>query len=171
MKMKAKEHETGLTVDEVREILHYDPETGLFSSKICRSCLNVGKRSGYLRKDGYIQLKIKSRAFLAHRLAWFYVHGEWPNRDIDHVNRDKADNRIANLRLSTRSENCVNIGLKSSNTSGTTGVYFQKKKRIWQSYITKNRKRISTGGSKHKEKAIANRKNAEVHLFGEFAPK
>jgi HNH endonuclease len=167
--MRATDCELGLTVDAVNALLSYDSETGNFTFTKSRSRYRIGHLAGYKRPDGYIQVKINNRAILAHRLAWFVTYGKWPNLDIDHQNMDKSDNRILNLRLATRSENCINAKEKRHNKSGRTGLFFDKRKQLWQANITKNRKRITIKRSKHKDVALAARLAKEKELFGPFA--
>jgi hypothetical protein len=90
----------------VCSLLAYDPETGIFSRRNGRG---AASQVGYLMPKGYRIIRVNYHKFLAHRLAWFYVHGEWPPHEIDHVNRRRDDNRIANLRPATRLENAQNI--------------------------------------------------------------
>ena len=84
------------------EQVHYDPETGVFTRR------KTGKACGRQSVDGYIYIVIKGCSYKAHRLAWFYVHGSWPIFVIDHINRDRADNRIVNLRDVPQSINAQN---------------------------------------------------------------
>jgi hypothetical protein len=78
----------------VRELLDYCPETGIFTWKVGR------EPAGYKHKyHGYIVLTLFDKRYMTHRLAWLYVHGEWPSGEIDHINLEKTDNRIANLRI------------------------------------------------------------------------
>lgn len=95
-------------LETVRATLHYDAETGAFTRKIAWGGRPVGSKVGSLNTVGYWQIGVCGRTYTAQRLAWYYVHGEWPEDDIDHINRDKLDNRLANLRIISRSENLKN---------------------------------------------------------------
>lgn len=148
------------------ELLNYDPETGIFSWKVDRQRVRKGDTSGYPDKAGYLQIGIDGRLYLAHRLAWFYVNGSWPKLEIDHINRDKADNRICNLRLATRRENILNKAPSKVNNSGVTGVYWNKSAGKWHAQIYSNGKRFSLGMFTQKESAIEARKQAEIIHFG-----
>ena len=92
----------------LRATLHYDPDTGKFTRKIARGSKAVGDEPGSFNPVGYWQIGVCGRTYTAQRLAWYYTTGEWPEHDIDHINRDKLDNRIANLRAISRSENLKN---------------------------------------------------------------
>lgn len=114
---------TDLTVERLRELLDYDPDTGLFTWRVRTSkCVTVGAIAGCLDK-GYLRIQIDRRLHLAHRLAWLYITGDWPPAQIDHINGIRDDNRIANLRAATRAENMHNRRKPHSNTtSGYLGV-------------------------------------------------
>lgn len=92
----------------LRATLLYDPDTGVFTRAISRGSYAVGTIAGSLNKSGYWQIGVCGRTYTAQRLAWYYAHGEWPDDDIDHINRDKLDNRLINLRVVSRSENLRN---------------------------------------------------------------
>lgn len=115
-----------LTPDRVSELLSYNPETGTF----CK--LSSGKNVGCKNKDGYVLITIDGRLYRAHRVAWLLVHGEWPQGVLDHINRDRADNRIYNLRDSTRSENTQNSTVVRA-ACGLRGVSRNGKR--WRSAI------------------------------------
>jgi HNH endonuclease/AP2 domain len=95
--------------------------------------------------NGYKVGTIFNKKYYAHRVAWAVAHGEWPNGHIDHINHDRSDNRIANLRVVTHAENSKNQSLRSSNTSGVTGVSFAKAKSKWIASICRNGKQVSLG--------------------------
>ncbi len=156
---------TGLTVEDVRDILSYNAETGIFRARIGRSHCRAGAIAGFQRPDGYIQIKFGARAYLAHRLAWFYITGDWPS-EIDHINQDKGDNRFSNLRQVTRSQNCINT-TRTNNTSGVTGVHFDRRKGLWVAYMRFNGHRKTLKRSKSKEVVIAVRKAAELKALSE----
>ena len=98
---------------------------------------------------------------MAHRLAWFYVYGAWPNGDLDHINGDKLDNRIANLREATRKQNMQNVRQHKHNTSGVKGVAWHSQRNKWRAYIFVDYRQIHLGLFDTKEAAAAARMNAE----------
>lgn len=140
-----------LTAERLREVLQYHPETGQFTWKLNPSCVRIGKIAGTLLEKGYVKIAIDKRAHMAHRLAWLYVHGEWPDGYIDHINRNKSDNRISNLRVVGRNENMQNQGLHKRNTSGFRGV--SEFKNRWRARISVNGKDKYLGRFKDKESA------------------
>ena len=91
-----------ITQEELKELLDYNPETGLFTWNVYNNIKN--KTTAGTFNDGYIQIKIKQKIYQAHRLAWLYVYGEWPKGQIDHINGIRDDNRIENLRDVTNRE-------------------------------------------------------------------
>jgi len=114
-----------LTAERLREVLDYDPMTGVFVWRVRTSnCIKVGSVAGGQRQDGYMQIKIEARAYLSHRLAWLWVTGEWPVYGIDHINGVKDDNRLANLRAADQSLNTQNMkrARVDNKASGLLGV-------------------------------------------------
>ena len=121
-----------LTQDSLKAMLHYDPETGIFTRlQATAHRIKVGDVAGCVGSHGYITFVVNSKRYLAHRLAWFYVYGKFPSKDIDHVNGIKTDNRLCNLRAATRSENLKNKGITIQNTSGFKGVSWAKANQKW----------------------------------------
>src|SRR5882757_6777755 len=114
---------------ELQRILHYDPETGIWTR---RTGKRAGNRADHSRSTGYRAVCIHSKRFLAHRLAWFYMTGEWP-KTIDHKNRSRHDNRWINLRSCTQSQNLGNQKLSARNLTGLKGV--ERHGRKWRSWI------------------------------------
>ncbi len=113
-----KPKEAMLTLDAARERLAYDPDTGAFYRNKTR------KTVGYLSHKGYIRIDIGKNWYSGHRLAWLMTHGEWPTEQVDHINGNRADNRIENLRLADRNINAQNQREASAGcASGFLGVY------------------------------------------------
>lgn len=148
-----------VTIDSVASIIHYDKDAGKFtwknrsdldSFKSYRSMMvwngrYAGKQTGYRRKDGYLEIRIHNKLILAHRLAWLMVHGEWPEEQIDHINHNREDNRIINLRAVSHRQNGMNTSLSASNTSGYCGVSFDRRNNRWRAYAGMHGKYIHLG--------------------------
>lgn len=107
----------------------------------------------------------------AHRLAWLYIHGRWPIKHLDHINRVRSDNRISNIREATSSENQRNKGMMSNNTSGITGVRYDPSRNKYHAQIEILGKSKNLGRFINIEDAITARKEAEVKYFSEFRRK
>ena len=151
-----------LTAERLRSILNYDPESGIFTWKVrTANQVKVGDVVGCPDGRGYLLIQAQSRLYRAHRLAWLYVYGEWPKGQIDHINRNKADNRIANLRDVSHKQNNQNRSKPSNNTSGHPGVSWHKQKSKWQARIAHNYKQIHLGYFATIEEAVSARKAAE----------
>ena len=151
-----------LTAEHLRSILHYSPETGIFTRKVRTAHrVKVGDVAGCSNGDGYLRIKVQRRKHLAHRLAWLHTYGEWPNDQIDHINRIRTDNRISNLRDVSNKQNLQNAGKYSHNTSGHPGVSWHKRDSKWQAQIKHNQKLVHLGCFATIEEAVAARKAAE----------
>ena len=120
-----------MTHEELTKLLTYDPKTGFFIWLYSRPGIKGGRRAGCLSGDGYIRIRVNGVLYLASRLAWFYMTRRWPYCQIDHKNLNRSDNSWANLREVTASQNSMNTGMQSHNTSGHKGVYFCNTKRRW----------------------------------------
>ena len=111
-----------LTAEYLKEVLHYDPMTGIFTWKRSGKGRPVGEVAGTVNQDGYIRIRVGGKKYMAHRLAWLWVHGQWPHGELDHKNNVRSDNRISELREANRSGNCANRKCRSSSASGVKGV-------------------------------------------------
>jgi hypothetical protein len=162
-----------LTQQRLKEVLDYDPETGVFRWKERISIrIMVGEVAGQIRPSaGYWFIGIDGYAYRAHRLAWLYMTGEFPppGVEIDHKDTDRTKNSWLNLRLATRSQNNANWKAPRHNTSGLKGVCFHKGAQKWCAQIHKDRKRIYLGLFLSKEEAKAVHDAKAVELYGEFA--
>jgi hypothetical protein len=162
--------ENALDVNQLFDFLNYDPETGVFIWKVntARSG-KIGNIAGNVNCRGYRSIWINGLQFYAHRLAWAMSHGEWPTLDVDHINQNKSDNRICNLRNASRSENMFNRGKNKNNTSGVKGVSFCKDTNTWVSRIMVNRKTIHVGRFADKHDALRAYLDKAKEYRGEFA--
>lgn len=146
-----------LTAERLRELLHYNQETGAFTRNIAQQGRSAGSVAGAPQNRGYIAIGLDYKKYLAHRLAWLYATGDWPANDIDHINGDRKDNRIANLRDVTVGVNNQNIRKTRSDNkiSGVTGVYLDRRSNKWRPKIHLNGKQIYGGSFDTREEAHA----------------
>jgi hypothetical protein len=177
-----------ITAAQLRAILDYNPQTGVFvwltrppemfaptMSRTAEHACEIwnakfaGTIAGSPNGEGYERIKIFGRPYLAHRLAWLYETGCWPEAQIDHINLDRSDTRFANLREATRSQNKANIRALSTNKSGFKGVYWSKRDKKWKAAIMVNRKPIFVGLFGSREAASDAYAQAAKQHFGEFA--
>jgi hypothetical protein len=134
------------TAERVREILNYDPLTGVFTRRVTVRGARSGDIAGYRRPDGYFVISIDGAQYRAHRIAWLYVNGAWPTNLIDHINGVSDDNRIANLREATDAENNQNRRrAKARGASGYIGVSWHNRGRRWVANIAINGEQIYLG--------------------------
>ena len=143
-----------LTHERLMAALSYEASTGEFyrrENSVSR--WKVGARAGSRTDSGYLRVSIDKQAYKAHRLAWFYVYGEWPIGQIDHINRDRTDNRIDNLREVSSSENKQNTTLSGRNKSGFKGVSFIEKTGKWRAQIQHEKKNRFIGNYDTAEEA------------------
>lgn len=155
--------EANMTQKLLKEILHYNPNTGLFTWKINanNNGATTGTTAGYINDSGYILICYKRNKHRLHRLAWLYMHGEHPQGEIDHVNHIRDDNRIENLRVVNKYEQAKNTTLRKDNPSGIVGVKYRDDRCKWEARITVNKNRINLGHYKTKIEAMMARKLAE----------
>ena len=154
----------------LQKALTYNPLTGIFCWDSARPKIRVGQQAGHLKKpQGYIYIEINGKCYSAHRLAWFYCNKEWPTGQIDHKNRNRADNRIDNLRIATNGQNRANS--KTTNKHGLKGVFHcgWLKTKPWKSSIKHMGNVIYLGLFATKEEAHSAYKNAARKLHGEFS--
>lgn len=157
------------TYDAVHAMLHYNADTGVFTNKIDRNPrARAGSLAGYTNTIGYTVIQIGGRKIHAHRLAWFYMTGEWPTCEIDHINRIRSDNRFDNLRQATSTQNKHNTDDRITNTSGHRGVTWNKRSEKWQAQIAVAGKHYYLGMFDKIEDAVESRKTA-VALFHSYA--
>jgi len=159
----------GMHAELVRELLHYDPASGVFVWRRGTGKAAKGAIAGSPDSDGYIAIGIDGKRYKAHRLAWLYMVGEWPVGGLDHVDCDKTNNRFANLRQATCSQNRWNSQLKRVNTSGYKGVHFNKNAQRWRSIIKARGVSKFLGYFDTAESAYAAYCAAAKEMHGDFA--
>jgi hypothetical protein len=142
-------HTPQLTHDYLESVLRYDITTGEFIR------LRTSRVTGRINDDGYLEIQVGKKRFLAHRLAWFWVYGQWPDHPLDHINRVKTDNRISNLRYITASQQNQNTDLHPNNTSGYRGVFLDRRSGKWRARIRVNNVKYSLGSYPTPEEAYA----------------
>lgn len=159
---------------EIKELLDYAPDTGVFVWRLrtpdCRnnrhfnSCF-AGKIAGCCGSHGYWHIRVHRKLYLAHRVAYAIMTGQWPEDEIDHINGVLVDNRWINLRPATHQQNMMNMKYREGKR--TKGIY-DHPSGMFQAEIRANGKRISLGYFWDREQAIAVRKAAEMRLHGEY---
>lgn len=159
-----------LTQERLKELLNYDPESGFFTRVVGRPGPNArkGDVAGCDNGQGYIRIYVDGRPYKGHRLAFLYMVGSIP-KEIDHKNLNRSDNRWANLRAATRSQNISNVAIRPDNTSGFKGVSLHKPNGKWRAQASVSGKKKTIGYYFSPEEASqAYRLYTETH-FGEFA--
>ena len=163
-----------ITPERLRELLRYDPETGEFTWRVKRpGTRGEGSVAGCICRNRaglkYRYIALDGRLYLAHRLAWFFVHRLWPRQQIDHADGDGLNNRIANLREASLAENARNRRAPTSNTSGFKGVSWVPKDKRWRAQIWVNGRNRHLGCFDDPAKAHAAYVAAASELHGDFA--
>lgn len=151
-----------ITHKRLKELLHYDPDTGVFTWAVPRKGTGgVGSVAGRSNPSNkYWEICIDYRRYLAHRLAWLYMTGEWPNEDIDHIDRNRTNNAFRNLREATRSQNLWNTGARGTQVNGAR----------WQAVISTRGVKSCLGTYDTEQEAHEVYVAAATKLRGEFAP-
>lgn len=152
-------------IEDLKELLDYDPDTGKFTWKVRRGgIITKGSPAGTVRRNdsnAYISILIDGKGYQAHRLAYYYMEGHWPKGDLDHINGNGLDNRWINLRVVTSSENSRNKKIRTDNSSGIQGVYWHKQICRWIARIRNAGKTIHLLTTQDFFLACCARKSAE----------
>lgn len=163
-----KYHGMPLTAEILRELLTYNPETGVFVRRVTLGKIKAGMVAGSPSSHGYLLISVAGTRYKAHRLAWLYVYGEWPKEDIDHINRVTSDNRICNLREATDHQNLWNMKKPITNSSGYKGVSYHALTGKWRVRFRRDGKEQFIGLFHSKEIAFEVYKEEITRVRGEF---
>ncbi len=145
----------------LRQLLRYEPDTGhLYWLDNARNGY-AGKEAGTISSHGYRKVFVNYRQYSAHRIAWAIHYGEWPVGHIDHINHDRSDNRISNLRVVTNAENRKNLTRRADNKTGVCGVFWEARTKRWRAQINHDGKRFRLGTFTDKSAAEEARREAE----------
>ena len=158
-------------LEELQKVLSYNPETGVFTWIVSPSPrAPAGSVAGYINPSrGYRRIKFQDGIWATHRLAWLFGTGEDPgDLTVDHINRNKLDNRLVNLRLATQAQQNMNKGLRSNNTSGFKGVCWHRENRKWRAKVYIKGKGKHLGYFATKEEAVEAYQKAAADNYGEF---
>jgi len=158
-----------IITENAAQLFTYDPETGVvrWKNDMRKGGIKAGTEAGYLRADGYVEIRLGKRPFMAHRAAWFLHYGELPDCQLDHINRVRNDNRISNLRAASENtfHNNQNRAIGKNNTSGAIGVLWYAPKKRWIARIKVKGHNKYLGMFKDFDEAVAARKKAELQYF------
>lgn len=158
------------TAEELRHCLQYSPDTGVFCwVNPVTNAIKSGDVAGSYDVHGYRNINVLGKKYKAHRLAWLYVYGEWPVSQIDHINGQRDDNRISNLRVATRSQNQANQGLRADNRTGFKGISLNRQTNRWFARIKHQNKTRYLGHFDTPEEAHAAYSDMAHRLNGDFA--
>lgn len=158
-----------MTREELMLLVSYDPESGIFYWLKPRRGCTSGSVAGGITSYGYWKISICGKNYLAHRLAWLFTYGNWPHPETDHINGNRIDNRIDNLRLASPSQNQANKAMRKDNKSGVKGVTWDKSRNKWQAGICFGRKYILAGRYDDIEEAAEAYRKIATDKFGDFA--
>lgn len=158
-----------IDLDTLRSILSYNPETGHFTWAKPRPKIQVGQIAGSLTRRGRVEIEINQKVYQASRLAYFYMIGEWPTHQIDHINCNRSDNRWCNLRHATQSQNQANRPARSGKIVSLKGVTYKKKlPKPYIAQICKNGEYKHLGCYSTPEEAHSAYCSAAKEIHGEF---
>jgi len=126
-----------LTAEEARRLFDYDPDTGrlIWRVTLCNRAVS-GRVASTKNDSGYLMVKVQGRAYRQHRVAWLIMTGSWPAEEIDHINGDRSDNRLCNLREATRVQNAQNTARPRNATNDRRGVIWHKRAKKWVAQIS-----------------------------------
>ncbi len=159
-----------VTAERVRHLFAYNPATGQLIRKVgTLSRAKAGMIAGTLSHHGYLTVCVNGRSYMVHRIVWLYVHGEWPAQSIDHINGDRSDNRLENLRVADHHQNGYNRKPSRNSSTGIVGVYWSRHRGLFSADITFQGKTIYLGRFATLNEAVAVRRLAEWKYFGQYS--
>ena len=144
---------TELTQSRLKELFHYDPDTGVFTRLVGGGNAPAGTAAKGGHSGGYMRICVDGRRYFTHRLAWLYMTGAWPKDQVDHINGVRSANQFCNLREATNGENQQNITVSRRNKSGLVGVSWSKIAKMWIAQIQVNKVPHHLGYYKTKDSA------------------
>lgn len=156
--------------NRIRELLDYDPETGVFVWKTKRRGKGtIGKPVGFVHPNGYLRICVDYRLYMAHHLAWLFIHGELPTKQIDHIDGDRLNNRASNLRLCNHAQNAGNRKVHRNSKTGVKGVSLIRSTGRFGAWIKVDGKSINLGSFQTIEEAGAAYRRKAEEAYGAFA--
>ena len=130
----------------INNLFHYCSNTGILSWKVKRGSAQVGSIAGCVRDNGYLDVRINKKLYRVHRIIWIMMYGYMPTKDIDHLNGERADNRLCNLREVSRGDNMHNLrGATKRNKTGLLGVSRHKFRKTWRARLCVDGNQIYLG--------------------------
>ena len=153
-----------LTQARLKELLHYDPVTGIFTRAAPSKGAKIGDIAGSRYKDGYIRMWVNGARFQAHRLAFLYMEGYFPENPVDHIDHNPSNNIWSNIREVSHSCNSRNCKMAKNNKSGVNGVNWHPRDKVWCANIRFNHKHVNLKASRDFTEAVAHRLAAEQAL-------
>lgn len=158
-----------ITQDYLRSILEYNQDTGIFTWIFGNNRrVRAGDVAGCIDKDGYIQIRVCKKLYRAHRLAWLYMNGMFPESHIDHIDNNRTNNSLSNLRLANYTKNNWNACISKNSTSGVKGVNWDNRANAYKARVMKNGKLYHFGSFRTIEEASIAVKKGREYLHGEF---
>lgn len=148
-------------------LFSYNQETGKIFWKINSGRAFIGHEAGTTVTGGYRRVLINKKSYAVHKIVWWFEYGTW-SKELDHIDRNKTNNVITNLREATRSENCLNKIIQANNSSGIKGVHYCKTRAKWKVQMRKKGKCTIQRYFETKDEAVMFRKTNEQEYYGEF---